>query len=470
MSGLVSSLNQAVRSLQAQSRGVDVAGRNLANVNNPDYARQRVLLGERGSVVTPQGAQSLGLEAKAIQQIRDELLDRQVAREIGRAASFQAESEAYARGEALLGENIDRTRTADEIAASGQGLSAVLTGFFNAVQAVAARPTDLGERQNLVQRADLLAERFRVADERLGQLQEDLGAQVDMDVSEANGLLVSIAELNAQIGRFEVNAPGSAADLRDQRQAAVEKLAGLIGAETRASASAPGQLDVFVRDASGSPVVLVERTSVSAPLSAAGNRILAGAAEFAVSGGSIHGLLNARAGAIQTLRDRIDDFAAQLATSVNAAYNPGGVGADFFTWDASAPAVGLRLASGLTASSLRTSATGAAGDNTVALSVSELATKKFSTAEGDLIDGTFSRFYGGVVSDFGRAVSISEGRFDDQKAIEALVREQRQSVSGVSMDEEMADLMKHQRAFQASSRVVALIDDLLNTVVNGLIR
>ena len=98
MSGLVSSLSQAVRSLQAQSRGVDVAGRNLANVNNPDYARQRVLLGERGSVLTPQGAQSLGLEAKAVQQIRDELLDRQVAREIGRTASFQADSDAYARG------------------------------------------------------------------------------------------------------------------------------------------------------------------------------------------------------------------------------------------------------------------------------------------------------------------------------------------------------------------------------------
>lgn len=470
MSGLVSSLNQAVRSLQAQSRGVEVAGRNLANVNNPDYARQRVLLAERGSVITPQGAQSLGLEAKAIQQIRDELLDRQVAREIGRGASFEAESEAYARGEALLGENIDRTRSADEIAASGQGLSAVLTGFFNAFQAVAARPTDLGERQNLVQRADLLAERFRVADERLGQLQEDLGAQVDMDVAEANELLASVAELNAQIGRFEVNMPGSAADLRDQRQAAVEKLAGLIGAETRANAAAPGQLDVFVRDASGAPVVLVDRASVAAPLSVDGERMLAGSAEFTLSGGSVHGLLTARAGAIQTLRDRIDDFAAQLATSVNAACNPDGAGADFFAWDPSAPAAGLRIAPGLTAANLRTSATGAAGDNTVALAVSELATKKFSTAQGDRIDGTFSRFYGSVVSDFGRAVSISEGRFDDQKAIEALVREQRQSVSGVSMDEEMADLMKHQRAFQASSRVITMIDELLNTVVNGLIR
>ena len=470
MSGLVSSLNQAVRSLQAQSRGVEIAGRNLANVNNPDYARQRVLFGDRGMVVTAQGAQSLGIEAKSVQQIRDDLLDRQLARELGRGASLQAESDAYERGEALLGESIDRTESADKVAASGQGLTAVLTEFFNAFQAVAARPTDLGERQNLVQRADILAERFRVTDERLDQLQQDIGAQIDVEVDDANRLLSTVADLNAQIGRYEINAPGSAVDLRDQRQAAVEKLAGLIGAETRANASAAGQIDVFVRDASGNPLVLVDHASVVAPVSSDGAQLLAGSSPIALSGGSIQGRFAARDGSIQTLRDRIDAFAAQLAVSVNSVYNPTGATGDFFTYDQAAPAAGLRLASGLSAATLKTSDGGSAGDNTLALAVAALATKKFSTASGDLVDGSFSQFYGGVVSDFGRSVSTAEGRLEDQKSIEALVREQRQSVSGVSLDEEMTDLMKYQRAFQASSRVITVIDELLNTVVNGLVR
>ena len=470
MSGLVSSLNQAVRSLQAQSRGVEIAGRNLANVNNPDYARQRVLFGERGTVVTAQGAQSLGIEAKSVQQIRDELLDRQLARELGRASSLQAESDAYAKGEALLGESIDRTQSADEVAASGQGLSAVLTEFFNAFQAFAARPTDLGERQNLLQRADILGERFRVTDERLDQLQQDIGAQIDVDIDDANRLLSTIADLNAQIGRFEINAPGSAVDLRDQRQAAVEKLAGLVGAETRASAGAPGQIDVFVRDASGSPLVLVDRASVLSPVSTDGAQLLVGATPVALAGGSIQGRFTARDGAIQTLRDRIDAFASQLAVSVNAAYDPTGATGDFFIHDPAAPAAGLRLVPGLTASTLKASDGGSAGDNTLALAVSALASKKFSTAAGDLVDGTFAPFYGGVVSDFGRSVSSAEGRLADQENIEALVRQQRQAVSGVSLDEEMTDLMKYQRAFQASSRVITVIDELLNTVVNGLVR
>ncbi len=90
MSGLFGSLQQSVQSLNAQSRGVETAGRNLANVNNANYARQRVVFGERGTVITPQGVQSLGIEAKSIQQLRDALLDRQLVREIGLSAALTA--------------------------------------------------------------------------------------------------------------------------------------------------------------------------------------------------------------------------------------------------------------------------------------------------------------------------------------------------------------------------------------------
>jgi flagellar hook-associated protein 1 FlgK len=470
MSGLVSSLNQAVRALTAQSRGVETAGRNLANVNNPDYARQRVLFGDRGTVLTPQGAQSLGIEAKATQQIRDLLLDRQLAREIARVSSLDAESSAYAKTQAALGESIDRTQSADSVAASGQGLAAVVTEFFNAFQAFAARPTDLGERQNLVQRAEILAERFRLTDSRLGQLQADLGTQVEADLDDSTRLLATIADLNGQIGRFEINAPGSAADLRDQRQAAIEQLAGKIGAETRPSATEAGQVDVFVRDAGGTPILLVDRATLPAALTYDGVQLLAGGTPVAMSGGSIQGHLTARDGAVQDLRDRLDVFAGQLAASVNAAYNPTNATGDFFDYNPAAPASTLTLTAGLTPVTLKASDGGAPADNTLALAVSGLTSRVFSTAGGDLLDGTFSQYYSGVVSDLGRVVAGAEGRLRDQTSIETLVRQQRQSVSGVSLDEEMTDLMKFQRAFQASSRVINVVDELLDVVVNRLIR
>lgn len=472
MSGLFSSLSQSVLALNAQSRGVETAGRNLANVNNPDYSRQRVLFANRGSILTHDGVESIGIESKTIQQVRNTLLDRQLARELGRTAALEAEDSANSRAQAAFGESIDRAAATDSAEVSAQGLSAALGDFFNAFQSFAARPTDLGERQNLVQRADILAQRFNLTDSRLAQIQTDLGVQIEAGTADVNRLLENIAELNGQIGRLEVNAPGAAVDLRDQRQARIEELAKSIGAETRTNATDDSQVDVFVRDNNGAPVVLVSMSSVESMVAYSGNQITAktSGAPVAVADGSIKGCLTAKDGLVSTLRERLSTFAGQLAASVNSAYNPSGTGGDFFTVDPAAPGSTIRLAASITPASVKASAGGAAGANTTAAAIGDLASKKFSIAAGDAIDGTFAQYYSGVVSEFGRAVAGTESRLEDQKNIETLVKQQRQSVSGVSMDEEMADLLKFQRAFQASSKVISIIDGLLDTVVNGLVR
>ena len=82
MAGLYAQITQATKSLSAQSRAIEITGKNLANVNNTNYARQRVVFGDRGTIITPQGAESLGLEALGVEQVRDALLDSQVMREI----------------------------------------------------------------------------------------------------------------------------------------------------------------------------------------------------------------------------------------------------------------------------------------------------------------------------------------------------------------------------------------------------
>ena len=285
-------------------------------------------------------------------------------------------------------------------------------------------------------------------------------------------MLLSVAELNGQIGSLELNNPGTAVDLRDRRQAAVEKLAAKIGAETRPNATERGQVDVFVRDAAGAPIVLVSLASVTNDVAFDGTQLTAGTAAtpIVLSSGSIKGLLNARDTTIQNLRDSIGDFAGQLGESVNDAYNPTDATGDFFTFNPADPAGSIALISGLTPSTLKASDSTAPGDNTLASAVAALVSTKFDTAFGDNFDGTFSQYYSGVVSGFGRTVSSTEGRLEDQKNIEKLVLTQRQGISGVSMDEEMADLLKYQRAFEASSRMIGIIDGMLDVVVNQLVR
>ena len=188
---------------------------------------------------------------------------------------------------------------------------------------------------------------------------------------------------------------------------------------------------------------------------------------LAFSSGSVAGFLNARDGAVQTLRDQLDLLAQQIVTAVNGAYNPtSAVGFNFFD-PAGLTAGTIELDTALTSTSIR-AGIGAAGNNDLALAVANIASQVFSTGSGGVINGTIAKVYTGAASDLGQALSTVNTRLDDQTGLDKLVRTQRDSVSGVSLDEEMANLLKYQRAFQASSRVFTTIDDLLDTVVNRL--
>jgi flagellar hook-associated protein 1 FlgK len=468
MSNLFASINSTVNAIAAHSRAIETTGKNLANVNNTAYARQRVIYGDRGTVLTPQGAESLGVEALGIEQLRDSLLDQQVVREIALKASLTAQQGGYQRAQAGLGQSIDRAgATGQTSATSASGIAAAIDDFFNAFQSFAASPTDGGERGALLQKAGVLTDRFQLADTRLAQVQNDLNSQIGSDVGEINRLLSSIADLNSQIGRFELAKPGSAIDLRDQRQARIEELAAKLPVETRPGTG--GQIQIVAKDGTGADVVLIDLSNVQGTVAFNGTQLTGGspATALALTGGSVHGALQARDGAIQTLRDNLDQLARQLVTSVNAAYNPTGSTGNFF--NASGTTAGtIGSNSAITSMTLKASDGGAAGDNTIALAVAQLATTAFSTAGGDQIDGTFSGFFGQSVSRIGQALATTNSRLDDQTNIEKLVRSQRDSVSGVSLDEEMADLMKYQRSFQASSRVFTVLDGLLDNVVNEM--
>jgi len=470
MSGLFGELNNSVKALTAASRSVELVGRNLANVNNANYARQRVVYGDRGSVQTDIGVQSLGVEAVGIQQLRDTLLDAQVVRESSLQSSFEAEQSAYKNAQANLGQSVDRSGATSTTGSDGStnGIAQGLSDFFNAFQSFSASPTDVGERQSLVQKAGILTDAVNEADQRLTQLQSDLTTQANSDVTDVNSTLKSIAELNGQIGRAEINQPGAAVDLRDQRQALVEHLATKMSIETKADPNFAGEIQVYARDASNNPVQLINLASTTGPVTLSGSVLSAGspATALVLKGGSINGTLTARDGAVATLRTNLDNLAKQLVTTVNATYNPTGTTGNFF--DSTGLTAGTITVDGtLNATNLKSSDGGAAGDNTIAQAVANLASKSFSTP-ADSIDGTFSQYYSKTVTDLGQSLTTANAHVTSQTSIATLVKSQRDSVSGVSLDEEMADMIKYQRSFQASSRIISIIDDLLNTVVNKL--
>jgi len=454
--------------LGVQTTQIQIAGKNLANVDNPNYARQKVVYGSPGTYQTPQGSQDLGLTVKSIQSIRDPLIDAQVVRETGLSASSTAQQSALQKAQADLGQTVDGSSSTNttSTSATSSAIGAAMTSLFNSFSAVAANPTDSGSRATLLANAQTLTDQMNSVDSRLSQLQSDLTTQTSTDVASANTLLNQIADLNKQIGQAEINNPGSAVDLRDQRQAALESLAQKISITAANDPSNPSEIVVSAKDGSGNPVVLVNKTTVNA-LTFNGTTVSGGSPSTAIAldGGSIQGNLTARDGAIQTLRDNLDSLADQLVTSVNKAYNPTGATGDFF--DSTKTTAGtITVLSTVTPANLKASDGGAAGDNTIAAAVAALSNKKFSVAGGDSIDGSFSDSYADAVANIGQSLSSVDEAVTDQNNILSLVTSQRQSVSGVSLDEEMTNLMTYQKAYEASSRVISIINDLLQNLVN----
>lgn len=473
MSGLFANLSSAAAAMRTQTVALDVIGRNMANANNPAYARQRIVLGDRGTVQTPQGAQSLGTEVIGVTQFRDRLLDGQISREIAAGSRVDTQLNFLRQAQNALGGGLfgqsGGIETIGTNPATATGLPAAIDDFFNAFEAFAANPTGTVEKQQVIRFTDELVARLQTADSRLADLSlpsaagNTLTRQMDVETDVVNGLLTTIADLNRQIGRVELVNPGSAVDLRDQRQAKIEELSKHIDFSPVQQVS--GQVGIQVRDSANNPVDLVSLATVGGTLARNGSDYeftpaSGPAVTLNITGGSLRGLQDAGA-AIGSYRAGLDTFTQALVSGVNTAYNSATNG-DFF---AAGGTTAGTIARSATASSLRaTDIGGPAGANDVANAVAALA------RDAGFLDGTPSQAFGRIVSTAAQELSATEARSEDQKTLLAFLLSSRDSLGGVSLDEEAADMMRVQRAFQANARLMQVMDELLDQIVNGLVR
>ncbi len=535
MPGLYFQLTAGTQSLRTHGKSLEITGKNLANLNNPAYARQRLIQGQVGHYDTGVAYEGLGVEGTGIQQVRDPLLDRQVQREVAKSEGLKMKQTLLTRAETALGHQINRSSSSgfvdDLNQSSSGGVNLALSDFFNAFQSFASKPTDIGQRQILLSRAETLVSRINDADERLAQVQTDAVDQIDQDLAAANEILNRIAAINYQVGVAENGKPGAAVDLRDERLAKLEELAKYTDFEVREQPEGPGQLQVVVRDSAGKEVLLVDGRETSGPLdyNPGTGEFNSGGAILRLRQGRLISAKQAAEGPVQDSRDALSALAGQLTQSVNAAYNPDGSGVDFFDATPGSGLISFNNA-GVTVASLRSGASGDSGANDIARAVGSLSSVVFAkqtltrsiTGDGtsnrvsipstaglhigqaysgpgfsgvilsvddathitlsgpspngtlsfdfaaDRIEGTFAGHVARTVSGLGAALATVNTQVEDQGVSERMVREQRDSVSGVSQDEELADMMRFQRAFQASARYVNVVDELLDLVVNRL--
>lgn len=461
MPGLLDSLSLGSRAMQTHQKGVSVAGHNLANVNNTAYARQRLNVATAAPVTTAYGLLGNGVEGTAVTQVRNTILDQSIQVETSARGALEAQQEALQRAEAGLGQPLDGS------ADGSKGLAGRLSDLFQAFQAAAASPSGSAERSSLIRQASDLAAHFRQVDQRLGTVTDSLNESVATDVSEANGLLGEIARLNEQIGRAELSDGSTANDLRDLRQQKLESLSRLVKVETATNDA--GGLEVSVGG-----TTLVSGNQVADQLQAftdADGRILVRTAgegtELNLTGGRIQGTIEARDGAVASLREQVNLTAGRLIAEANAIHQQGfglndTTGADLFTGTGAADmAVNPDLIREPARLQLASEA-GAKGDGKVGLQLAQLADRSLA----ELGDRTVGQNFNQAVADLGNAAARVESSLADQRLVDDMLTSQRQSVSGVSLDEEMTDLMKYQKAYAASAKLIATIDEMLDDVIN----
>ena len=461
----LSSLNAATSALMAQQRALDITGQNVANVNTDGYSRQRVDLQSIGASTVPavfskSSDVSGGVSADSVTRIRDAFMENRALAEHSASAQLTVQSDAYTQIEASFREPGDT------------GLQSVMDTMWSGFEDVtgndeAARSTAL---QNVATVASSLNTTSAALDQQWSQTREDLSATL----GQVNATAGQIAALNKQIQSATQAggaSNGSTNALADKRDALVLSLAESIGATT--SVGADGMVDVtvggstLVSGSNSTKVTLVGESSLRDLMGASPATLAVrtdpGGTKLTV-GGTSGGQLAVLTDVVPTYTRSLDAIAVQVAGALNNG-NTGG-----YLSDGSAGAALLGAAGGgaMTAASISLLTTDPA--KLAVSSVAGVASSDTSNAQAMAQLGASSgadSAYRTLVTQLGVDSAVSTQSLTIQTTITGNVDSARGSVSGVSIDEEMTNMLAFQHGYQAAARMITAMDEVLDKLINS---
>src|SRR5450432_807277 len=465
MADLLALLVQSGNSLGVHSAAVATAGNNVANANTPGYSRQIAnLVSNPATMVMGNNAVGTGVGLQSITQARDQFIERQIPNALGAQAASESESSSLQSISAL---------DAD----LAGGLTSTLGAFYSSMRALAQNPGDAALRQAAVGSSDQLARSFNDTVSSIDLARTGIDAEIQGDVSTINAAASQLSDLNKQIQQSK-SASGQPNDLLDKRQNAVDTLARLTGGTPYTngngdiSLALPGGIALVTDSGAGHLSTVVDAANnghLSLQLTRADG---SGPVALPVTaiGGEVGGYLAARDGAMKTAITSLDQFAFGLATSLNtvhaAGYAPDGTtGRSLFT----IPATDTGAASQMTVNpsiladprllAAATTLPATTGDNRNILAM--IATESHPLASGSDPISSLQL----IVTGFGNSAEQAKAMADHNGAIATHLTQLRDSTSGVSIDEEMINLTKAQKAYEAVAKVISTANEMLDTLM-----
>jgi flagellar hook-associated protein 1 len=466
MSSISGILSVARSALLAHQAAMEVTGHNIANAETPGYTRQSLLIGQGDPRRMPYGNFGTGVRVNTVGRAREALLDQDVRNQLAPSAQARTRRDTLQRIERVFGEP------------SPSGLAAGMDAFWNAWSDLAAQPNNQGARTVVRQRAEALVERFHTYSRELQSVETNIRAQARGVLADVNRLTDEIARVNGQVISAE-SGGHSANDLRDERDRLLDQLGALVPVTVIDRTDGSTQVMLGGRPlVDGTSATTLELT-VTLPLEV---RIAGEPSALRTKGGELGALVELVNEDLVNVRTALDDMARALVTDVNAVHRTGwsstaggagnwdplagptGSGVNFFSEDpASMRAGGLRLSDEVRddVGAIAVGATlNATGDNTIALAMAGLR-ESTPSALGGSLSGAFQSLIADLAGATRAAVDASEVRTTLTQQAEA----RRQSTSGVSTDEELMRLMRHQQAYAAAAKVVQTVDEMMDALI-----
>lgn len=455
-------LNIGGNALLLQQKALTVTGNNIANVNTPGYTRQRLNITTKTPVQSFDGPMGYGAQARGVERIYDKFVGVQLHNANSGLGQWEAQKSSLERAQFSFNET------------EGYGLNQALSEMWNAWRDLSLKPNGQTERVVLVTQAQFLADTVRTNYADLETVQDEIDTAIDTSVDEINRLTAEVADLNVKI--IERETPGHEAnEYRDRRDLAVKELSNYI--DISAFEDSEGRVMVSTADGrvlvhAGSNFELSTQMNAQNHLDVYWNDSTGPTNISAnIRDGKLRGWLDTRDTLIEGYKQDLNDLSQTLILEVNTLHGSGfgldnSTGRDFFTGTGAAD---LDVHADIVADETRVAASltlaGVPGDNGNAIEIANLQHKLTMSSNS----ATFDDFVDSLVSGIGHDVRRAEIYERQQASTMEYVENYRDSVSGVSLDEEMINLVKYQTAYDAAAKLITTADEMLDTLL-GLIR
>lgn len=449
---LSSLLNIARSALLTHKRAMEVTAHNVANAQTPGYSRQRLVLETQDPVRYAEGWIGRGVTAQTVSRSRDQFYDAAFRRESGHFGQSSTLRDGLTQIEDAIGEPSD------------VGLSSALDRLFSAFSDLANDPASPASRDLVCQAGNRLAQQMNQLDLRLTTAAQDAQSRLSGQVDQANEYLREIADLNRSI----LSSGGSSAvDLQDRRDQIVDQLSNFLN--VRVTQHDDGTVSVMSDTVSLVSGVSATQLTVTGSGSNLGLQD-SGGTSLGAPGGSLGGLMELTNNRIPALRGKLDALAATLVQQVNTVHrtgytSTGATNTDFFD-PAGTTAANIHLTNAIMTSSAAVAAAGSnrPGDGAVALQLAQLA----QAPNGALGGRTFRDYYSGVAAGVGLEVQGATADTDVQQSLMDQADQRRTAVSGVSVDEEMVNLLGQQQAYGAAAKIITIADEMMQVLLNSV--